>query len=86
MRTIKVTEEHIQVASGGCYDCPIALALLDETGRRWGVSAVTCFYRSGSLVLALPESARQFVADFDARREVLPFEFELPLEPAKETK
>lgn len=86
MRTIRVTAEHIERGKGGCYTCPIALALYDETAHVWGVNVVACFYKEGSLVLGLPESACKFVADFDARREVQPFEFELPLEERNHAK
>lgn len=78
---IRVTQQNIDNGVRQQYDaCPVALALRDATAREWQVTKNYAQYALGSLILALPETARDFIRSFDAGREVRPFEFDLLLE------
>lgn len=80
MKTIRVTAEHI--AAGRRFhrcECPIALAIKECTGEPWIVYHSRIDRIFGSLILALPDVARKFIADFDGGRPVQPIEFTLPL-------
>lgn len=78
--TITVTKQHIKHGrhNDACL-CPIALALAEqcpvEQGDEWvvGPEFIVC----NSAMHDLPELAQQFIADFDNKREVKPFSFEV---------
>lgn len=75
MKLIRVTSSHIANGKPRSYcECPVALAMMECTGETWFVTPSRV-----DRVYALPDVARQFIADFDAGRSVGPFEFELPL-------
>ncbi len=85
---IEVREEHIDQGEPGRFrGCPIALALLEATGRIWCVSAVCATPDDQSLVLALPPEAQEFVATFDhGPGSVKPFAFDLPIKEPSNAK
>jgi hypothetical protein len=74
---VRVTAEDI--AAGVPCDnerCPIALALLRQTGRPWKVDASEAENGDGGRFV-LPDEAAVFVQDFDNEYGVEPFEFEV---------
>lgn len=75
---IQVTQKHINEGKRGeCFNCPIALALLEATGQQWDVSFhMACSWHYN---LNLPEIAQEFIGRFDYEKTVKPFEFELPI-------
>ena len=86
---IKVTQEHINKGKRKDYSsCPIALAVKDvfpndviEVGQ-FDLTFENCDYESGNgkyLGYELPNIACNFVEDFDAGRNVKPFDFELEI-------
>jgi hypothetical protein len=74
---IKVTEDHIE--NGRRHEtcrCPIALAIKEATGCS-NVSVGQQSATIGVYTHILPKEAGDFVRDFDHRKKVVPFEFEL---------
>ena len=82
---VKVEEYHIKCASRGTSEsCPIALALtpLLPAGQRASVGFGWFGIFEGSKLLdtyELPQNATNFIRDFDNRRPVQPFEFEMEI-------
>ncbi len=88
--TVKVTQRDIDLAlkapqsKAACETCAVARALKreDKTLRCGGTTAwryrpIGCGMRAMDDVAFLPAEARQFVANFDARKPVRPFTFKL---------
>lgn len=76
---IRVEQKHIDLAKR--YPdgpCPIARAMLDQTGLEYWVQA-TYVTREDAGIIPLPISARGFVASFDTHGTVKPFSFHLPV-------
>lgn len=87
MRTfiISVTQEDIDRGErSDPYYCPVARATQRATGRHAGVDEHTIFGRiengTNSMFAELPPEAKEFVEDFDMRRPVEPFSFEVSIE------
>jgi len=81
-RTICVTQEHIDRGQrADCDRCPIALAVLDALGNPEGSSFIQVslwnVFAGRDTVFRLPGAAREFISDFDNRRNVRPFRFTL---------
>jgi len=84
MKLITVTQQHIDEGiTQDCQECPVALAIATQfpPGTRVTVahlSAVIRLKEKDAYSLRLPESAIQFIRDFDYERPVSPFTFYLP--------
>lgn len=82
---VQVTENDIAEGKRySCYRCPIALAVHRACERAgWHdipEIIVTLTHAScGEHGAFLPSAAQRFIADFDRRDKVRPFNFELPL-------
>jgi len=86
MKTINVTEEHINNGEPGDDEyCPIALAVRDEFGLNFTDDVIVCdsirIIRDGEEVcdVPLPRSALDFIDEFDAGEDVYPFSFTVEL-------
>lgn len=80
---IVVTQGHIDRGRPTCtMACPVALAAIDAGLRHPTVSRYSIVQcgRVGTRV-RLPPKAVDFIRDFDQRRVVEPFEFDLETEP-----
>lgn len=74
---VKVTQEDIDRGRPGVSSsCPIALALERETHSVWLVSNYTAEQFKGGR-FRLPQSAVDFVRQFDKHHDAVPFEFEM---------
>lgn len=76
---IRIEQRHID---GGerrhCDHCPIALALNEATRDQWVVSLNSYWRaRDQKTLHPLPEAARVWIENYDAKRLVLPTEFEM---------
>lgn len=78
---IQVTQLDIDRSWKGSYNCPIACAVVRQTGHPACVSHVNVtFWRQLKRVDAsLPLEATQFIAAYDSKQPVEPFEFELDI-------
>lgn len=78
---IDVTAEHIRLGEAGDgEECPIALALCEETGKRWLVCAVHAELAERPYAACrLPRRVQRFVQQFDADKPVRPFAFDLEI-------
>lgn len=82
---ISVTEDDIKNGRRNqCSDCPIALALFRALGWEIGINRnyikISQWYaKIGFVSYLLPKEASIFVCDFDSKKEVLPFEFNLDI-------
>lgn len=78
--TVDVTRNHIQRGTrSNCGYCPIALAIKEIIKGPYDFSvraASICFTKRS---YQLPESAQNFICDFDAGWKVIPFSFELDI-------
>ncbi len=83
---IKVEQEHIDAARNGlrphgCCTCPVALALLEQTGVKWAVGTRTMQrlgVKESDELIQLPVDAVGWIMRYDfGDTEVQPFEFEL---------
>lgn len=78
---IEVTQEDIEKGKlGECSACPIALAMRRATGKPFEVG--TDIYWLGFDLRSermLPPEAALFVSDFDDKKPVQPFSFEIEL-------
>lgn len=92
--TIQVTEEDIgEGVKSDCYLCPIARAMDRCTGGSasvWSTYAKIVLHGDVLTIDPLPQSARDFIANFDEtrpdhRREPEPFSFEIELPNTHET-
>lgn len=86
--TIFVTEEDIaEGISRSCEFCPIANAIQRQTPWKYAVVLLSCVFECESKRadlhgrVDLPESACDFIRDFDADRPVSPFSFEIDVPP-----
>lgn len=83
---IEVTQDHIERGvADNCYDCPVALALIDAGLGGVSVNAVQIEYAHGHLqeIVKTPEVVSGFIFDFDdetVRHECRPFTFELAVD------
>lgn len=79
--TIEVTQDDIDKGDeADCDKCPIALAINRATGKRWCVVWHRCWLdEDHSPSIDLPESAVDFIQDFDNDQSVKPFSFELAI-------
>lgn len=80
--TIDVTAEDIR--SGvphKCFDCPVALAMLQATGSHYhvGGSCARKWNDGNSKPVRLPREAVLFIEDLDLGRPVAPFSFTIDL-------
>ena len=76
---INVTQEHIDNGSvQNTESCPVALAVVSQTGRMTRVFPDYIFIE-GETRIDLPSKAKQFVDDFDELKFVEPFSFNLPI-------
>lgn len=76
--TILVTQEHVdRGARQDCWECPIALALADATGRTWTVRPDFLEDRRDGKRYGVSEDVFEFMGDFDSGDPVEPFSFEL---------
>jgi hypothetical protein len=81
---IEVTQDHIEKGkTRGCFDCPIALAMIDAGLRHPFVMNTIVSTASSSCDMDLPQEAVEFIAGFDTGGFVKPFSFELDLEAAR---
>ena len=91
--TVHVTRDHIcRGDQNSLWGCPIALALQETCG--W--SSLICVISNEATDLDdsggrirnadLPAEAVRFIKDFDAGRDVSPFEFEIAVSEWKELK
>lgn len=85
MTTISVTADDILHGERcQCTLCPVALATKRCTGAHLvsvAADQITLFFRDGShMRFETPNSVKSFIRDFDDKRAVAPFEFEIPLE------
>lgn len=80
---IQVKQDHIR---GGiqldCKHCPIAIAVGEIVKTKVFVKVRKTSITVGNRTQNLPESAKDFITNFDLFREVKPFEFEIDI-PAK---
>ena len=78
---ISVTQTHIDMGSIGDSDnCPVALAAFDAGLVAPSVGPVSLSHGMDALNVTrhrLPDSVINFVRDFDADKQVKPFEFEI---------
>ena len=79
---ITITQKHIKQGSpNNGVLCPIALALLEQTGEQWNVTIGTTGAIAHSCneltetYLPLPKTAHKFAINFDAGKPVNPFSF-----------
>ena len=83
---IRVTQDHIDSgAPDSCFECPVALALIDAGVEGVEVNHMQINYvRDGrSITTETPEVITGFIYDFDderTRHECRPFEFELAVD------
>ncbi len=77
--TIFVTEEHIKTGiPTSCGECPVALAIVDATGKSCQVGTTHVAFDGVSGAYSLPQEAVDFIRTFDeAIYPVKPFSFEL---------
>jgi len=80
---ITVTQEHIDTGwRGRAYQCPVALAIHEETGISFSVGCITAaIYSRRESKITLPQSAQDFIRDFDCQFPVGPFSFEFNFTP-----
>lgn len=77
MKMVNVTKHDIKIGHRGSIDqCPVALALVRATGRRWEVTDRRC-WNSGGIGFFHPEVVKKFIKEFDSGAEVSPFSFEI---------
>jgi hypothetical protein len=88
---VQITEKHIADGLGtNCIRCPLALALKDATGSDYSVNGyqytkINKHYNERNYSLDystrknLPQDIRNWIADFDAGRPVVPIEFEMEI-------
>jgi hypothetical protein len=81
---VQVTEEHIKAGKPwDSYQCPVALALqdrldVDEEAVVADGNLLSVVMKYGDYDTAVtPPVVSRFMADYDARRRVLPFAFEV---------
>lgn len=80
---VQVTQSHIDKGvQASCYNCPISQSLLENNKELNEVivkqGSVEMYWKNdGYSFYHLPESAMNFIRDFDAGEKVNPFEFEL---------
>ena len=80
---IEVTQDHIdRGVPDNCFECPVALALIDYGVDGANVNAMEIEYVRGGRFKSIrtPEVVSGFIFDFDdetVRHECLPFTFEL---------
>ena len=83
MMEIKVTQDHIDNGvADSCFECPVALALVDAGVQGVSVNQVRIEYTryGGVCSIQTPEEVSGFIFDFDdetVRHECRPFTFEL---------
>lgn len=81
---IKVTAEHIKEGRrGSAFCCPVAIAVQDRTDAfcvEVGATIVALTQRSSRRSYELPDSVQGRIIKFDCTGEMVPFEFELPIE------
>jgi hypothetical protein len=84
VKTIKVvvTQEHIDKGErGDCYSCAVSLALRDSDipEARMGLWSIFLHgkFDDDKNTIDAPPQVKQFVRDFDQKRPVQPFEFEI---------
>ena len=80
--TVEVTAEDIaQGDPGGCWGCPVALALNRATGYAWSVNPFHLILprpgRKKNLDIKTPPEVAEFISRFDAEKKVEPFTFTL---------
>lgn len=81
--TINVTQECINHGvPDACFGCPIALAMMADPGitaaeANWDFLSWWSPSSGNWERCKTPESARNFIDDFDASKPVAPFSFEL---------
>jgi hypothetical protein len=74
---IKVTEEDIDCGKRHeAHKCPVAVAM-KRTFDTSCVGVTESYIRLGSLYYKLPKDVTNFVRDYDRKKPVSPFEFEL---------
>lgn len=79
---IQVTQEHI--ANGlalNCERCPVALSLQESLPERAKITVDRFFITIEGIDYKTPSLAADFIAAFDARHQVEPFEFDLDYTP-----
>jgi hypothetical protein len=87
---IEVKKRHIEAGiEGNCYECPVALAVLEQTGLEaqinYGKIALYKPVDDGAVVSShvgsvdMPSSVKSFVKKFDGDKKVKPFNFILDL-------
>jgi hypothetical protein len=76
---VEVKQKHIDEGiRSDCFDCPIALAMLEATGKQWRVEE--WIMRHGEDWVEMPENVSRFVHAFDRHDyEVQPFAFDIEL-------
>lgn len=78
---ISVTQEHInRGVTNDCGKCPVALALSDAFPSQ----TITVEYLKihiGAMWIETPDPVREFLPNFDWGDKVVPFSFDLPIEP-----
>ena len=80
--TVEVTQQDIERGSLiECRSCPVALALQRATGREVEVAGPWFIFANSRRHFNLPESVRDFVAQFDSGVAVQPFSFEIEAQP-----
>lgn len=79
--TIKVTKDHIKNGIRNSYsESPLVIALRDAgcMGDVYTETTFTMFrYKGMRFMFATPEKLSRFLIDFDSKKKVEPFEFEL---------
>lgn len=77
---IKVKRRHIKNGLKGCPKrCAVALALEEQTGRKFIVAETVVKDLGFNLAGDLPRSAKVFIREFDVGRKVKPFNFRIKL-------
>lgn len=82
----KVTREHIDKGGHSCNNCPVALAVKEEIDKitpGCHVSVLVYAINIGGGRYISPGEVVRFVLDYDARKLVAPFEFELEVAGVK---
>jgi hypothetical protein len=80
--TISVTEIDIDLGVRlDCWECPIARAMFRATGEKYSVDGASAFVvGERHRRVSLPDSAIQFIRDFDLGNFPKPFEFEVEVD------
>jgi len=73
---IHVTEKHIiNGKTTNPWQCPVALAIKEATGRK--PTVISEWYSFNNEELPLPEKVTKFIDNFDRGKKVKPFSFVL---------